>query len=95
MAPLATRNVIRRLMAASQHGACPCHGCRSGGSHASALNAISQMRKLATPVDVPPVDKEYAFEVRITTSMPPILHPRTRQYTGRRSEPEVRGGRDP
>ncbi|THH33604.1 hypothetical protein EUX98_g578 [Antrodiella citrinella] len=63
MAPPASRSVIQRLMAASQHGACPCHGCRSGGSHAGALNVINQMRKLATPVDAPPVDKEYAFEV--------------------------------
>ncbi|KAH8106149.1 alcohol dehydrogenase [Cristinia sonorae] len=63
MAPQASRGAIKRLMAATQHAACPCHGCRTGGSHGAALNAINQMRKLATPVEAPPIDKEYAFEV--------------------------------
>ncbi|KAH9947246.1 alcohol dehydrogenase [Amylocystis lapponica] len=58
----ASRNAIRRLLNLSQHTACPCHGCRTGGAHNS-LQAISQMRKFATPVDALPVEKEYAFEV--------------------------------
>lgn len=62
MAPAASRNVIRRLINAVQHTACPCHGCRSGGVH-NQLQAINQMRKYATPVDMPPPEKEYAFEV--------------------------------
>ena len=52
-------------MAASQHTACPCHGCRTGGAHTgAAVQAINQMRKFATPVETPAVDREYAFEVR-------------------------------
>ncbi|CCM04793.1 uncharacterized protein FIBRA_06986 [Fibroporia radiculosa] len=62
MAPPASRSAIRRLLNAAQHTACPCHGCRAGGAH-NPLQAINQMRKLATPVDVLPVEKEYAFEV--------------------------------
>ncbi|KAI0068714.1 iron-containing alcohol dehydrogenase 1 [Artomyces pyxidatus] len=58
MSPLASRNAILRLMNASQHTACPCHGCRPGGH---AHQAITHMRKLATPVNA--VEKEYAFEV--------------------------------
>ncbi|PSS37343.1 hypothetical protein PHLCEN_2v820 [Hermanssonia centrifuga] len=62
MAPAASRGAIRRLINAAQHTACPCHGCRAGGSH-NALAAINQMRRFATPVDALPVEKEYAFEV--------------------------------
>lgn len=61
MAPLASRNAIRRLIYAAQHTACPCHGCRTGGAH-NALQAINQMRRFATP-EALPVEKEYAFEV--------------------------------
>ncbi|KAF8592140.1 iron-containing alcohol dehydrogenase 1 [Ramaria rubella] len=57
MAPPANRAAIFRLMNAAQHGACPCHGHRSGHHH----NPMDQLRRLATPVDIP--QKEYAFEV--------------------------------
>ncbi|KZT12773.1 alcohol dehydrogenase [Laetiporus sulphureus 93-53] len=60
--PPASRSAIKRLLYAAQHSACPCHGCRTGGSH-SPMQAISQMRKFATPVEAHPVEKEYAFEV--------------------------------
>ncbi|KAF8204972.1 alcohol dehydrogenase [Pholiota molesta] len=46
----ASRNSILRLINASQHSACPCHGC-----------PINQMRNFATPITS--VEKEYAFEV--------------------------------
>ncbi|KAJ8454031.1 hypothetical protein ONZ51_g13265 [Trametes cubensis] len=58
----ASRNVIRRLINAAQHTACPCHGCRTGGAH-NPIHALQQMRKYATPVESLPVEKEYAFEV--------------------------------
>ncbi|KAH9843866.1 alcohol dehydrogenase [Rhodofomes roseus] len=58
----ASRSVINRLLYAAQHSACPCHGCRGGGAH-NPLQALNQMRKFATPVDAPPIEKEYAFEV--------------------------------
>jgi hydroxyacid-oxoacid transhydrogenase len=64
MAPAATRSTIVRLINASQHSACPCHGCRSAThnhAHHGAL-ALNQLRKFATPVQT--VEKEYAFEVR-------------------------------
>ena len=60
MATAAKRSTILRLINASQHSACPCHGCRSVGVHGSKAIA-HQLRKFATPVDV--VQKEYAFEV--------------------------------
>ncbi len=56
----ASRNSILRLINASQHSACPCHGCSSAGHHGS-HHAVNQLRKLATPVNR--VEKEYAFEV--------------------------------
>ncbi|KZV97241.1 iron-containing alcohol dehydrogenase 1 [Exidia glandulosa HHB12029] len=57
-ARLPTRNAIFRLMNATQHGACPCHGCRAGG----AAHSVAQgFRRFATPVDLP--QKEYAFEI--------------------------------
>lgn len=59
----ASRNVIKRLINAAQHTACPCHGCRTGGAH-NPFHALQQMRKYATPVENLPVEKEYAFEVR-------------------------------
>ncbi len=55
----AARSTILRLINASQHTACPCHGCRSA-AHAGGL--VHQLRKFATPVES--VQKEYAFEVR-------------------------------
>ncbi|EJD01503.1 iron-containing alcohol dehydrogenase 1 [Fomitiporia mediterranea MF3/22] len=60
MSVTARRSLIHRLINASQHTACPCHGCRSmaASGHTAVVN---QLRKLATPVDV--VQKEYAFEV--------------------------------
>ncbi|TFK55701.1 Dehydroquinate synthase-like protein [Heliocybe sulcata] len=58
MPPPAARSTILRLMNASQHSACPCHGCTSSG-HGHAHHAINQMRKFATPTP----EKEYAFEV--------------------------------
>ena len=62
MPPAASRNTIRRLLNAVQHTACPCHGCRTGGAH-NPIQALNQLRKYATPVDMPPPEKEYAFEV--------------------------------
>ncbi|EMD40675.1 hypothetical protein CERSUDRAFT_111255 [Gelatoporia subvermispora B] len=62
LSKVASRNAIKRLMYATQHSACPCHGCTSGGIHRS-LDAVNQLRRFATPVDALPVEKEYAFEV--------------------------------
>ncbi|KAI5120672.1 hypothetical protein M0805_006961 [Coniferiporia weirii] len=59
MSVAAKRNLIHRLINASQHTACPCHGCRSATVGQGGI--VNQLRKLATPVDV--VQKEYAFEV--------------------------------
>ncbi|KAF9047199.1 Dehydroquinate synthase-like protein [Hymenopellis radicata] len=56
----ASRNSILRLINASQHSACPCHGCGSAGPLGS-HHAVNQLRRLATPVNH--VEKEYAFEV--------------------------------
>lgn len=58
-----SRNAILRLINASQHTACPCHGCRNAAPYAH--HAIQQLRRgMASPVDA--VQKEYAFEVRTT-----------------------------
>ncbi|KAJ7507806.1 alcohol dehydrogenase [Mycena galericulata] len=55
---MASRSAISRLINASQHSTCPCHGSH----HASAQpGSLSQLRRLATPVNVQ--KKEYAFEV--------------------------------
>ncbi|EIW76109.1 alcohol dehydrogenase [Coniophora puteana RWD-64-598 SS2] len=62
MPPPASRNAIVRLINASQHTACPCHGCRAASqayNHGAA--ALNQLRKYATPTNT--VEKEYAFEV--------------------------------
>ena len=57
----APRNTILRLINASQHTVCPCHG---GHPHAHGqVQAITQLRSLATPVHL--VQKEYAFEVSV------------------------------
>lgn len=53
-----SRAAILRLINASQHSSCPCHG--SYTSH-NAHMVYNQLRRLATPVEK--VDKEYAFEV--------------------------------
>ncbi|KAI0278840.1 iron-containing alcohol dehydrogenase 1 [Russula aff. rugulosa BPL654] len=53
-----SRAAILRLINASQHSNCPCHGSHT--SH-NAHAAFNQLRRLATPVEK--VDKEYAFEV--------------------------------
>ncbi|GJJ07159.1 hypothetical protein Clacol_001359 [Clathrus columnatus] len=58
----ASRSTIFRLMNATQHGACPCHGHRGSGHHHHHLNPLSQLRKLATPINDLP-EKEYAFEI--------------------------------
>ncbi|KAF8812439.1 alcohol dehydrogenase [Phlegmacium glaucopus] len=55
------RNSILRLINASQHSACPCHGCRPSMHPTSQLQTINQLRNFATPVHS--VEKEYAFEV--------------------------------
>ncbi|PPR06973.1 hypothetical protein CVT26_004293 [Gymnopilus dilepis] len=47
---VASRNSILRLINASQHSACPCHGCRPQGHPASQLQSINQLRSFATPV---------------------------------------------
>ncbi|KAE9410509.1 alcohol dehydrogenase [Gymnopus androsaceus JB14] len=57
---MASRRVISRLINASQHTACPCHGCASH-SLQHQIAAVNQVRSLATPVQM--VQKEYAFEV--------------------------------
>ncbi|KAK2466209.1 hypothetical protein APHAL10511_001851 [Amanita phalloides] len=56
----APRNTIVRLINASQHSVCPCHGGHPHNTHGS-VQALSQLRRLATPVHA--VQKEYAFEV--------------------------------
>lgn len=58
MAPVPSRAAIFRLINASQHTSCPCHG--SHVSH-NAYAIANQLRRLAIPVDK--VEKEYAFEV--------------------------------
>ncbi|KAH8999034.1 iron-containing alcohol dehydrogenase 1 [Lactarius akahatsu] len=58
MAPVPSRAAILRLINASQHTSCPCHGSHT--AHNAHVIA-NQLRRLATPVDK--VEKEYAFEV--------------------------------
>ncbi|KAJ6613448.1 alcohol dehydrogenase [Mycena sp. CBHHK59/15] len=55
---MASRSAISRLINASQHTTCPCHGSHHAVSHP---NTLSQLRRFATPVHT--VQKEYAFEV--------------------------------
>ena len=78
MAPVPSRAAILRLINASQHTGCPCHGSHTAhNSHA----ITNQLRRLATPVDK--VEKEYAFEVVFALmwswsrlqSWPRLLHP--------------------
>ncbi|KAG6817404.1 hypothetical protein H0H87_009048 [Tephrocybe sp. NHM501043] len=57
----ASRSSILRLINASQHTSCPCHSNSHAHSHLGQLNALSQLRGFATPVNK--VEKEYAFEV--------------------------------
>ncbi|KAJ8509331.1 hypothetical protein ONZ45_g8505 [Pleurotus djamor] len=57
----ASRNSILRLINASQHTACPCHGGHAPHSHAQHAHALGRLRQFATPVNT--VEKEYAFEV--------------------------------
>ena len=53
-----SRSAILRLINASQHSNCPCHGSHTPHN----IHAIAtQFRRLATPVER--VEKEYAFEV--------------------------------
>ncbi|KAJ7890804.1 alcohol dehydrogenase [Mycena leptocephala] len=56
---MASRSVISRLINASQHSTCPCHGAHHAQSHPGVLG---QLRRFATPLKT--VQKEYAFEVR-------------------------------
>ncbi|EAU84782.1 alcohol dehydrogenase [Coprinopsis cinerea okayama7 len=56
----ASRRSILRLINASQHTCCPCHGHSHVHPHTQ-LQAISQLRNFATPV--PSIEREYAFEV--------------------------------
>ncbi|KAG6814177.1 hypothetical protein H0H92_000853 [Tricholoma furcatifolium] len=58
---MASRNSILRLINASQHTSCPCHSSSHSHSHTGQLNALTQLRSFATPVNT--VEKEYAFEV--------------------------------
>ncbi|TEB30269.1 alcohol dehydrogenase [Coprinellus micaceus] len=56
----ASRNTILRLINASQHTSCPCHGAHAHAHHPQGqLQAINQLRHFATPVP----EREYAFEV--------------------------------
>jgi hydroxyacid-oxoacid transhydrogenase len=58
MTPAPSRASILRLINASQHTNCPCHGSHvAHNAHA----ITNQLRRLAVPVEK--VDKEYAFEV--------------------------------
>ncbi|KAI0307098.1 iron-containing alcohol dehydrogenase 1 [Multifurca ochricompacta] len=58
MPPTPSRSAIVRLINASQHTNCPCHGSHTvHNAHVIA----NQLRRLATPVEK--VDREYAFEV--------------------------------
>ncbi|KAH0587568.1 hypothetical protein H2248_006344 [Termitomyces sp. 'cryptogamus'] len=57
----ASRSTILRLINASQHTLCPCHSPSHSHSHTGQLNALTQLRNFATPVNK--VEKEYAFEV--------------------------------
>ncbi|KAF9534330.1 alcohol dehydrogenase [Crepidotus variabilis] len=57
----APRNTILRLINASQHTSCPCHGGRSPVHAQGQAQAMNQLRSFATPVNH--VEKEYAFEV--------------------------------
>jgi hypothetical protein len=65
----ASRNSILRLINASQHSACPCHGCRPAVSAQGQLQSINQLRNYASPINA--VEKEYAFEARILLSTRP------------------------
>lgn len=58
-----SRSAIFRLINASQHSTCPCHGGGHSASHPHGghMQALNQLRTFATPVNV--VEKEYAFEV--------------------------------
>ncbi|EKM80287.1 hypothetical protein AGABI1DRAFT_113486 [Agaricus bisporus var. burnettii JB137-S8] len=56
-----SRASILRLINASQHTACPCHGARPHLHPHGQLAAVNQLRNFAFPVDH--VQKEYAFEV--------------------------------
>ena len=70
-----SRNAILRLINASQHSTCPCHGGGHSTSYSFAgqTQALNQLRTFATPVNT--VEKEYAFEVRKgMTLFPPVLH---------------------
>lgn len=60
----ASRNSILRLINASQHSACPCHGCRPSVHPTSQLQTLNHLRNFATPVNT--VEKEYAFEVHLS-----------------------------
>lgn len=60
MSPPASRSAILRLLNASRHTACPCHGCSTARTAAGSLQAVMNLRKYATPVEA---SKEYAFEV--------------------------------
>jgi len=57
----ASRNTILRLISASQHSACPCHGGRLHVLPHGQAQALSQLRSFASPVEK--IEKEYAFEV--------------------------------
>ncbi|KAF4619166.1 hypothetical protein D9613_005081 [Agrocybe pediades] len=57
----ASRNSILRLINASQHSSCPCHGCRPPVNPVNQLQSINHLRNFATPVNA--IEKEYAFEV--------------------------------
>lgn len=51
---------ILRLINASQHTSCPCHGAHAAAHHPHGqVQAINQLRHFATPVP----EREYAFEV--------------------------------
>jgi hypothetical protein len=61
MPPPASRNAILRLLNASRHTACPCHGCSTARAATGSLQAVMNVRKYAAPVEAS--NKEYAFEV--------------------------------
>jgi hypothetical protein len=60
MSPPASRSAILRLLNASRHTTCPCHGCSTPRPATGSLQAVMNLRKYAAPVEA---SKEYAFEV--------------------------------
>src|SRR5258706_4524768 len=61
MTPPVSRSAVLRLLNASRHTACPCHGCSTAHAATGSLHAVMNLRKYAAPVEAS--KKETAFEV--------------------------------